>query len=140
MPELVLSRHRLLTNVTLGRFYVNGKLLCCTLELPWLKNAKGKSCVPVGTYSMEYSYSPAFRRNTWRLLDVPGRDGILIHAANYTRQLKGCIAPCMDHADMDKDGIIDGVSSGKALDLVEDLLRPLQSSVVKLEIRNYQKR
>jgi len=41
---------------------------------------------------------------------------------------------------MDKDGIIDGVSSGKALDLVEDLLRPLQSSVVKLEIRNYQAR
>lgn len=131
---LTLKRHRLLSNVTLGRFYIGGKFLCCTLELPWLANAKGKSCVPVGTYSMEWSYSPAFRRNTWRLLDVPGRDGILIHAANYTRQLKGCIAPCMDHGDIDKDGVIDGVSSGKALDLLEDALRRYQKAVVRLDI------
>ena len=134
---IAIVRYRLLANVTLGTLAFKGRELCKTLELPWLKNAKGKSCIPPGIYSMEYSYSPAFRRNTWRFLDVPGRDGILIHAANYTRQLKGCIAPCMDHADMDKDGIIDGASSGKALDLVEGVLRPFQGSVVKVEVRNY---
>lgn len=133
---LTLTRHRMLSTVTLGRFTIGGKLLCCTLELPWKKNARATSCIPEGTYSMMWSYSPAFRRNTWRLIDVPGRDGILIHAANYTRQLKGCIAPCLDHGDIDKDGIIDGVSSGKALDLVEGALRPFQSSVVRLDVRN----
>ena len=131
---LTLLRHRLLPTVTLGEFRFKGKHLCNTLELPWIQNAKGKSCVPPGTYSMEWSYSPAFRRNTWRLLTVPGRDGTLIHAANYPRQLTGCIAPCLDHGDIDKDGIIDGVSSGKALDLVEGVLRPFQGSVVRLDI------
>lgn len=134
---LTLVRRKLLSTVTLGEFLFKGKYLCATMELPWLQNAKGKSCIPVGTYSMEWSYSPSFRRNTWRLIDVPGRDGILIHAANFTRQLKGCIAPCMDHADIDKDGVIDGTASGKALDLVEGALRPFQGSVVKLEVRQY---
>lgn len=131
---LTLIRHRHLTTVTLGEFLFKNKYLCKTLELPWLENQRGKSCIPVGTYSMEYSYSPAFRRNTWRLIDVPGRSGVLIHAANFTRQLRGCIAPCTDHADLDQDGVIDGAASGKALDLVEEALRPYQGSVVRLDV------
>lgn len=131
---LTLIRHRHLITVTLGEFLFQNKYLCKTLELPDLNNEKGRSCIPVGTYSMEYSYSPAFRRNTWRLIDVPGRSGVLIHAANFTRQLRGCIAPCMDHADLDRDGVIDGTASGKALDLVEEALRPYQGSVVRLDV------
>jgi hypothetical protein len=47
--------------------------------------------------------------------NVPKRSGIKIHVANYTRQLRGCIAPGLSHADIDKDGIMDVVSSTKAL-------------------------
>lgn len=116
-----------LKDVTLGDLFMDGKPLCKTVELPWIHNRAGVSCIPDGTYKMIYTYSPSFKRNTWRLVDVPKREGILIHAANYTRQLKGCIAPCLSHADIDGDGTIDGANSGKALDLVEDALLPYRA-------------
>jgi hypothetical protein len=49
------------------------------------------------------------------LQDVPNRDWILIHPANYTRELLGCIAVGMDHKDIDKDGELDLTSSRKAM-------------------------
>ena len=46
---------------------------------------------------------------------MPNRDWILIHPANYTRELLGCIAVGMDHKDIDKDGELDLTSSRKAM-------------------------
>ena len=123
-----------LHNVTLGDLSMNGKPLCKTIELPWIFNRRGTSCIPKGKYKMAYTYSPSFRRNTWRLLNVPDRDGILIHVANYTRQLRGCIAPCLTHADIDGDGVMDGASSATALDLVEQALLPYREKGYEIEI------
>lgn len=120
--------------VTTGVLYMGTKELCKTIELAWLLNEKGKSCIPKGTYKMVWTFSPSFRRNTWRLVDVPNRDGILIHAANFTRQLKGCIAPCLSHADLDKDGVMDGANSAKAMDLVEAALRKFQATGCTIEV------
>lgn len=72
-----------------------------TLELPWRNNARGVSCIPKGSYRVVWAYSPRFKRYTYRLQNVPGRDGILIHSANlagdttkgFASQLNGCIAP-----------------------------------------------
>ena len=86
-----------------------------TIELPWKDNRATLSCIPEGTYEVYWAYSPSKKIFTYRVLNVKGRDGVLFHVANYTRQLKGCIAPCLSHADIDKDGTIDGVSSGAAL-------------------------
>lgn len=47
--------------------------------------------------------------------NVPGRSGILIHQANYVRQLRGCIAPGMYHRHLDRDGIIDVAESVRAM-------------------------
>lgn len=120
--------------VTLGQLSFKGKPLCRTIELPWLLNKARVSAIPVGTYKMVWTYSPAFKRNTWRLVDVPARDGILIHSANFTRELKGCIAPCLSHSDLDKDGTMDGASSAKALELVEAALRPYQEKGCEITI------
>ena len=85
-----------------------------TLELPWKNNERRVSCIPVGIYKLKKRVSPKFGKCFW-LQDVPNRDWILIHPANYTRQLLGCIAVGMDHKDIDKDGELDLTSSRKAM-------------------------
>jgi hypothetical protein len=46
--------------------------------------------IPAGTYSVEFTYSPAFNR-ILPLLDVSGRTAIRIHPANFGSELLGCI-------------------------------------------------
>jgi len=85
-----------------------------TLELPWKNNQRRVSCIPVGNYQMKKHNSPKFGKVFW-LHNVPDRSEILIHPANYTRQLLGCIAVGMDHKDIDNDGELDAISSRKAM-------------------------
>ncbi len=78
---------------TNGSITINGKLFCHTIELPWRGNRRNGSCIPEGRYCL--SLYPS-RRHGMRLLvqNVPGRSGILIHAANNALQeLRDCIAP-----------------------------------------------
>lgn len=84
-----------------------------TLELPWKNNEKQVSCIPVGIYPVVKHVSPKFGKCFW-LQDVPNRSEILIHPANYTSELKGCIAVGMDHDDINKDGELDVTKSLKA--------------------------
>ena len=88
-----------------------------TLELPWKDNERRVSCIPIGTYTLKLHTSPKFGRCYW-VKDVPNRDAILIHPANYTRQLLGCIAVGIDHKDIDKDGELDLTSSRLAMDRI----------------------
>lgn len=85
-----------------------------SLELPWKDNKRRESCIPLGTYKVKKHVSPKFGKCFW-IQDVPNRSEILIHPANYRRQLLGCIAPGMNHADIDKDGELDVTSSRKAM-------------------------
>mgnify|MGYP004351225057 FL=1 len=62
-----------------------------SLERPWLNNAPNVSCIPQGIYDLRWRESPRFGW-TWLLEDVPNRTHILIHSANWSRQLQGCIA------------------------------------------------
>ncbi len=79
-------------------------------ECPWRDNAQGLSCVPSGVYQVTWAPSPRLKRNTYRLINVPGRSGVLVHSANYMGdrtmglkcQLLGCIALG------EKRGVMDG--------------------------------
>lgn len=101
---------------TLGRLLVNGRAFD-TIERPWIPDTigtagrKGVSCVPAGVYSLARHHTEAhpkafaltnpalgvFHYET----DVPAgmrlvtRTAVLIHAANYASELRGCIAPGM---------------------------------------------
>lgn len=99
------------TDCTLGFLFIEG-LQLATIERPWIPSpvskggAKGVSCVPVGTYKLVRHNTEAHPM-TWALvnedLDVahlprPGlagsvRTAVLIHPANYSHELRGCIAP-----------------------------------------------
>ncbi len=85
-----------------------------SLELPWKDNERRVSCIPVGTYKLKKHNSGKFGRTFW-VQDVPNRSEILIHPANYTRELLGCIAVGMDHKDIDGDGELDAIRSKKAM-------------------------
>lgn len=81
-----------------------------SLELSWKNNAKEISCIPSGVYKLKKRYSEK-HRNHLHVLDVPGREMILIHPASYVRQLQGCIAPGSGYRDIDLDGWLDVINS-----------------------------
>lgn len=74
-------------------------------ELPWRDNQRGKSCIPAGTYNLIWQRSPRFSDRAgfdvfkYEFLDIPGRDQVLIHSANFLgdvdkgwdSQAKGCV-------------------------------------------------
>lgn len=106
---------------------------CFTLELPWHGNKPRTSCVPAGKYPLKLEWSPAFGRDLWELKNVPGRSEVKIHPANYTAQLRGCIAPGMDLRDINADGITDATSSAAALDMLEDAMGSKRDSWIVIE-------
>lgn len=69
-------------------------------ELPWQDNKSNVSCIPIGLYACEKTYSERFKRELYLVKDVTGRTGIRIHSANFMgndtkgfkKQLNGCIA------------------------------------------------
>jgi len=70
-----------------------------TLELPYRDNKPNISCIPIGSYNVGMRYSPHFKRNVYHVKNVPNRNYILIHPANFAgdiskgwqTHLQGCI-------------------------------------------------
>lgn len=101
--ELLLERHFLGPDYTIGRLYIDGQYFCDTLEDTnrdlnrngvfdnGEKKVYGSTCIPFGTYKVVLTTSPKFKRKLPRLLDVPEFDGILIHRGNTPQDTLGCI-------------------------------------------------
>lgn len=85
-----------------------------TLELPWRDNAPQVSCIPEGTYAVVSRQSEKFDWH-YHVLDVPGREWILFHPGNYTRELRGCILPGTRFKHLDRDKIPDIINSRATL-------------------------
>lgn len=98
---------------TLGQLDV-GDLTLYTLELPWKDNARRVSCIPEGTYRVTRHNSRKFGNTFW-VREVQGRSGILIHAGNFNYHTLGCVLVGLDHKDANKDGLLDVISSTKAM-------------------------
>ena len=102
---------------TQGVLEWNGTIVCYTIELPWLGNQKRISCIPEGEYILQKRFSPKFKWHL-HLMNVTGRDLILIHPANDAKkELLGCIAPVSKHT-----GIGKGSSSRKAVEKLKTLV------------------
>ncbi len=75
---------------TNGELRCNGKLVCYTIELPWLQNQHNISCIPEGRYELKKRFVQKFGPHLL-VVDVPDRSWILIHPANDAKaHLKGC--------------------------------------------------
>lgn len=101
--ELKLYRKWPRATYCVGKLYVDGKEFCDTLEDKIIdidksgkfdrneKKVYGESAIPYGKYEVIYNYSPKFKRNLPRLLNVPHFEGILIHPGNTAKDSAGCI-------------------------------------------------
>jgi hypothetical protein len=86
-----------------------------TIELPDKDNKRRESCIPEGEYKVVPRTSPKYKKH-YEIKDVKNRSAILIHTANYARELLGCIGVGLSFKDLDKDGNLDIISSRIALD------------------------
>ena len=62
----------------------------------------GETAIPAGTYEIVDTYSPKFKRNMLRLLNVKTHEGVLIHSGNTALDSRGCIIIGMEAT---KDGV-----------------------------------
>jgi hypothetical protein len=102
--ELKLIRTKSNNEYTEGKLYINGVYFCDTLEdkdrgllqsmsVDTIKTIKvyGETCIPYGTYKVELSYSPKFKKTMPAILDVKGFTGVRIHNGSYTYHSFGCL-------------------------------------------------
>lgn len=75
---------------TIGRLTCNDEHFY-TVEKPWVDNQQNISCIPTGYYKLVRVDSPRFGANTWEVANVTGRSHILIHVANTSADVIGCI-------------------------------------------------
>ncbi len=88
-----------------------------SLERGWLNNARNISCIPAGIYKLKLEWSPKFQKDLWEIYDVPNRRECKFHAANFSRQLNGCIALGKERTDIDGDSFIDITNSRNTMKL-----------------------
>ena len=85
-----------------GELYLNDEFVCFTVEKPWKGNQSFHSCVPHGTYKLMpwssskhpdtfYLFNPANNVYRYQQPDPSARYAILIHPANYAKDVEGCI-------------------------------------------------
>ncbi|GHC64499.1 DUF5675 family protein [Ulvibacter litoralis] len=110
--ELVLTR-LYKKEGTIGTLTLNGHFICFTVELPWHKKQKNRSCIPEGSYELKARYSQRFK-NHLHLQYVKGKSLILmIPASNVKTEIQGCIVPVQQLT-----GIGKGIYTKLALDKV----------------------
>jgi hypothetical protein len=100
---------------TFGVFLVEGKLLCFTLERPFLYNRKNESCIPPGTYHCTYHAGES--KEGYLLHGVPNRSEIMIHVGNTLSDTAGCI---LLGRSLGMDGMLE--DSQVAINLLERML------------------
>ncbi|ABG58463.1 hypothetical protein CHU_1188 [Cytophaga hutchinsonii ATCC 33406] len=117
--DLLLERNYKTGLPTDGNLFYEEKLICQTIELPWLNNSTSISCIPEGRYKLHRCFSKKF---DWHLgiENVTNRRFITIHPANDAlKELRGCIAPV---TEIIRTGI--GLDSKHALKKLLDLVGP----------------
>lgn len=118
------SEKQTLGNIVVPEFNWTAK----TLELPWLQNKNNISCIPDGEYICKYTRSVRLSKLkghdffTYEILNVPGRAGIRIHAANFFNQLLGCVALGSALKDLNVDQELDVIHSGDTVAAFEKLM------------------
>jgi hypothetical protein len=113
---------------TYGILGWNGLPLCVTLEDPPLGNQRRISCIPAGKYTVVPHSGQKFK-DVWRLEDVPGRDGILIHIGNSIADTEGCILVGLG---IGSPGI---TNSGLAMTRLKETLPPMFNLIINDPVR-----
>ena len=89
---------------TIGKLYVDGVYFCDTIEDKdrglddamglaeiMVKKRYGETAIPYGTYKVEITYSPKYKRLMPEIKNVKGFSGIRIHSGNTAKDTLGCL-------------------------------------------------
>ena len=89
---------------TIGKLYVDGVYFCDTIEDRdrglnndmglaeiMAKKRYGETAIPYGTYDVEITYSPKYKRMMPEIKGVKGFSGIRIHSGNASKDTLGCL-------------------------------------------------
>ena len=113
---------------TIGKMYLNGEYFCDTLE-DAIRPVKipNETAIPAGTYKVEVTYSPRFKRNLPLLIDVPNYTGIRIHNGSNKDHTSGCILVGFNTSK----GILSDSrkTSDKLTNLLESLSEPIEIEI-----------
>ena len=104
MP-ITLRRYLETTHGTVGQISLTDQSILYSMERP---STGLHPRIPAGLYELKLDYYHKGDYPAYQII-VPGRDRILIHAANLASELLGCVAP------------------GKSLGFIEGVLAVLQS-------------
>ncbi len=90
--KMVILRHWYTDYDTSGTMLIDGDFFGYTLEDPVVLGTKiyGQTCIPAGLYQVVVDYSPRFKRDMPRLLNVPSFSGVRIHGGNTHKNTLGC--------------------------------------------------
>lgn len=88
----------------IGKLYIDGVYECDTIEDVdrglddsmnvdeiLKKKIKGQTAIPTGTYNIEITYSPKYKKLMPLLINVKGYSGIRIHSGNTSKDSEGCL-------------------------------------------------
>tara|TARA_R110000851_G_scaffold231280_1_gene384107 strand:- start:41 stop:466 length:426 start_codon:yes stop_codon:yes gene_type:complete len=120
MKIIIIHRDQQTETQTLGVCYVKDEncniiFKSEAIERGWMDNKRRVSCIPPGEYPVKLEYSNRFKTSLYEIFNVPNRSECKFHAANYARQLNGCIALGRNRVDIDNDGYTDVTSSRKTM-------------------------
>jgi hypothetical protein len=128
MIEILQPRVYLPTE-TLSSWYRDGEMLCKVMELPLVidpvtgLSKRNVSCILEGVYRVKKeAFTVKHPYPHFRIPDVPGRSGILVHRITYVKDLRGCQGVGSAFEDLNKDGVPDIVGSSKTLQMLYDTL------------------
>ena len=89
---------------TIGKLYVDGVYFCDTIEDKdrglddamglaeiMVKKRYGETAIPYGTYKVEITYSPKYKKLMPEIKNVKGFSGIRIHSGNTAKDTLGCL-------------------------------------------------
>lgn len=137
--DLILQRKDVDQERTLGELFIDGDSYCFTVEdaiRP--EKIEGRTAIPAGRYELVLTRSPrAARGGLWTpwpdfklplVANVPGFEGIRIHAGNTAADTEGCILVGLDRT---ANGV--GSSRPALLRLRDDLKFPATITVVNPE-------
>lgn len=135
--NLIITRFHSDSKHTLGILKITDSKDNClqafaTLELPWHDNEQKISCIPASIYRAVIRNSPKFDHHL-HITDVTGREYILMHKGNYTKDTSGCILVGKWFQDLNNDTVIDIANSGAAM---YDLMRLIPADGIDLLIQD----
>jgi len=103
------------------------------IERPWLENRSSISCIPTGDYVLEPHESVKFG-NTWAFVggsvshwphENNVRNACLIHVANWSHQVQGCLGLGLSHGIDDRGFLVK--SSRDAMSQLRSILKEDQT-------------